>query len=167
MAITGFPQSFKEIGQGAIFDKLYFTIIIAVVLGVIFHIILTKSKFGRRLIAAGGNSETAYLAGINVTRIKMGMHVLVSVFAALAGVLMASRFASALPAVGSGTELTIMASVIIGGTSTFGGSGSIWGNSDRMSAPGSYHEWAGPYESLKLLAESDIWNNSFTFDRIG
>lgn len=127
MPISGFPKAFKRIGQDFIAGRIYYTILIALAFGVIFHIILTKTKYGRRLIASGGNAETAFLAGIRVKRIKIGAHVLVSTFAAIAGVLMASRFASAMPNVGSGTELTIMASVIIGGTSTYGGCGSIIG----------------------------------------
>ena len=129
MPISGFPKGFKSIGQNFIVGRIYYTILIAVAFGIIFHIVLTKTKYGRRLIASGGNAETAYLAGIHVKRIKVGAHVLVSTFAAIAGVLMASRFASAMPNVGSGTELTIMASVIIGGTSTYGGCGSIIGTS--------------------------------------
>ena len=129
MPISGFPKAFKSIGQNFIVGRIYYTILIAVAFGIIFHIVLTKTKYGRRLIASGGNAETAYLAGIHVKRIKVGAHVLVSTFAAIAGVLMASRFASAMPNVGSGTELTIMASVIIGGTSTYGGCGSIIGTS--------------------------------------
>ena len=129
MPISGFPKGFKSIGQNFIVGRIYYTILIAVAFGIIFHIVLTKTKYGRRLIASDGNAETAYLAGIHVKRIKVGAHVLVSTFAAIAGVLMASRFASAMPNVGSGTELTIMASVIIGGTSTYGGCGSIIGTS--------------------------------------
>lgn len=127
MPISGFPESFKFLGQAKVFNKLHLTIIIAILVGVIFHIILTKSKYGRSIFAVGGNCETAYLAGIPVKKRQMGVHILVSTFAAFAGVLMASRFASAQPNSGSGTELTIMAAVIIGGTSMFGGSGSILG----------------------------------------
>lgn len=125
--ISGFSPSFKKIGQGALFGAIYYTIIIAVAIGVLFQIVLTKTKYGRKIIAVGGNIETARLSGIKVKPIKMGIHVIVSTFAALSGVLMASRFAAAISSIGSGTELTIMAAVLIGGTSLYGGSGSIWG----------------------------------------
>lgn len=127
MPISGFPDSFKFWGQSKIFNKIHLTVIIALLFGILFHIILTKTKYGRSVFAVGGNRETAYLAGIPVKKRQMGIHILVSAFSALAGVLMASRFASAQPNAGSGTELTIMAAVIIGGTSMFGGSGSIMG----------------------------------------
>jgi ribose/xylose/arabinose/galactoside ABC-type transport system permease subunit len=127
ISIAGYPAQFKAIGQKAVFGKLYYTIIIAIVIGIVFHIILNRTKYGRKIIAVGGNMETAYLAGIKVNPLKAGIHILVSVFAAFAGVLLASRFSSSIPTVGSGTELTIMASVIIGGTSLAGGVGSISG----------------------------------------
>jgi ribose transport system permease protein len=128
MPISGFPDSFKVLGQLRLFGRVHFTILFAVILGIIFHVILTKTKFGRSVFAVGGNVETAKLAGINVKRVQITIHIMVSVFAALAGVLMASRFASAQANAGSGTELTIMAAVIIGGTSLFGGSGTVIGS---------------------------------------
>jgi ribose transport system permease protein len=128
MPISGFPDAFKLLGQARLFGLVHYTIIFALVLGIIFYIMLTKTKFGRSVFAVGGNVETAYLAGISVKKIQVGIHIMVSVFAALAGILMASRFASAQANAGSGTELTIMAAVIIGGTSLFGGSGTIVGS---------------------------------------
>lgn len=127
MPISGFPDSFKFWGQSKVFGSIHLTVIIALLIGALFHIILTKTKYGRSIFAVGGNRETAHLAGIPVRKRQIGIHVMVSAFAAFAGVLMASRFASAQPNAGAGTELTIMAAVIIGGTSMFGGSGSILG----------------------------------------
>ena len=68
------------------------------------------------------------MAGIPVNKRRFAAYVVTSIFAALAGVLIASRFASAQPAAGSGTELSIMAGVIIGGTSMFGGQGTVVGS---------------------------------------
>ncbi|MBN1551315.1 ABC transporter permease, partial [bacterium] len=67
------------------------------------------------------------LAGINVQLTRTLLYIIVSCFAILCGIFMASRFNSAQPAAGVGTELTILASIIIGGTSIQGGSGSILG----------------------------------------
>lgn len=91
------------------------------------HILLTRTKFGRAVAACGGNRETAKLAGINVTRTRYVVEIMVSVFAAFCGVCMCSRFNSGQTSAGNGTELTIMASVIIGGTSMMGGTGTILG----------------------------------------
>jgi ribose transport system permease protein len=128
MPISGFPAMFKTLGQARLFGLIHYTILFAAVAGVLFHVVLTRTKFGRAVFAVGGNVETAYLAGISVQKIQISIHIMVSVFAALAGVLMASRFASAQSNAGSGSELTIMAAVIIGGTSLFGGSGTVAGS---------------------------------------
>lgn len=117
----------KVIGQGKAGGILFYSIIFSLVVGVFFHILLKHSKFGRKVSAVGGNQETARLAGINVTKIRFTTNITVSVFAAVVGIIYASRFNSAQPAIASGTELTIMASVIIGGVGLGGGFGSIIG----------------------------------------
>ena len=120
-------DAFKLLGQGKL-GIVYWTILIAAVIGVAMHIVLCNTSFGREVAACGGNRETAMLAGINVTKVRFIVEILVSVFSALCGVCMCSRFYSGQTAAGSGTELTIMAAVIIGGTSMMGGSGSILGS---------------------------------------
>ena len=128
MSVSGATEAFKVLGQGRVFGKIYITILIALVIAAIFQMILSNTRYGRALFAVGGNPETARLAGIPVRRRRKEIHVLVSSFAALTGILMASRFASAQTTAGAGTELTVMAAVIIGGTSLFGGSGSVVGS---------------------------------------
>ena len=128
MSVSGATDAFKVLGQSKIFGKIYLTVIIAIVIAAVYQLILSCTKYGRSLFAVGGNRETSRLAGIPVKRRKREIHILVSVFAALAGIFMASRFASAQTTAGSGTELTVMAAVIIGGTSMFGGSGSVIGS---------------------------------------
>jgi ribose/xylose/arabinose/galactoside ABC-type transport system permease subunit len=80
---------------------------------------------GRRLYAVGGNAEAARLSGINVTAYKMGAFVLSSVAAGFAGVLFGSRFGAINPTALQGDELTVIAAAILGGTSLFGGAGSV------------------------------------------
>ncbi|MGV8049849.1 MAG: ABC transporter permease [Anaerolineaceae bacterium] len=127
ISVTGFPAEFKVLGQGHLTGRIYYSLIIAVLIGVACHIALTKTKFGRSVSAIGGNQNAAYLAGINVSKHRYIVHVLVSVAAAFTGVMYASRFSSALPSVGTGSEMLIIASTIIGGTSMFGGTGTIIG----------------------------------------
>lgn len=127
LPVTGFTDSFKVIGQGRFFG-VYWTIIIAIIEGILVHMMLSKTKFGRQICAVGGNQETAKLAGINVNKVRTIVNVLVSILAAFCGICMASRFNSAQTAVATGTEMTIMSSVIIGGTSMMGGSGTIIGS---------------------------------------
>ncbi|WP_228028818.1 ABC transporter permease [Donghicola mangrovi] len=87
--------------------------------------VLTYTNVGRRLYAVGGNPEAARLSGINVTRYKLMSFVLCSGAAAFAGVLFASRLRSINPAGLQGAELTVIAAAILGGTSLFGGAGSV------------------------------------------
>ena len=127
MPIVISNPALKVIGQGRLGGQLYYSVIFALVIGVFFHILLKHSKFGRKVSAVGGNQETARLAGINVTKVRFITNITVSVFASIVGIIYASRFNSAQPTIASGTELTIMASVIIGGVGLGGGFGSIIG----------------------------------------
>ena len=120
LAVSNFSDTFKYISQYKLFGVITMPIIYAVILGVIGHILLQKTRFGREVQSIGGNTETAYLAGINVKKQRIIAFVMTSMFSALAGMLIASRFATAQPAAGTG--------VIIGGTSMFGGQGTIIGS---------------------------------------
>lgn len=125
--ITGKASDvFKALGQGSI-GGVYWSFIIAVVVGVVFQIILRNTRYGREVCAVGGNEETARLAGINVAKTRYIISILLSAFAAFVGVIYCSRFNSAQPTIGNGTEMTIMASAIIGGASVGGGTGSLFG----------------------------------------
>ena len=120
------PDDFNFLGQGFLWG-VPVVVLVAAVLGVIGHIILTQTAFGRAVMAVGGNTETARLSGLNVRRILVWVYVLCGAAAGLAGVFTAARLASALSNAGTGMELQVIAAAIIGGTSMFGGSGSILG----------------------------------------
>jgi ribose/xylose/arabinose/galactoside ABC-type transport system permease subunit len=120
------PNAFNFLGQGFLWG-IPVVVIVAAVLGVIGHIVLTQTAFGRAVFAVGGNRETARLSGINVERVLLWVYVLCGGAAGLTGVLTAARLASALSNAGTGMELQVIAACIIGGTSMFGGSGSILG----------------------------------------
>lgn len=86
---------------------------------------LRFTKIGRRLYAVGGNAEAARLSGINVTKYKLLAFVFCSMTAGFAGILFASRLRSMNPSGLQGAELTVIAAAILGGTSLFGGAGSV------------------------------------------
>ncbi len=86
---------------------------------------LRFTKVGRRLYAVGGNPEAARLSGINVTRYRLMAFVFCSMTAGFAGVLFAARLRSMNPSGLQGAELTVIAAAILGGTSLFGGAGSV------------------------------------------
>lgn len=96
-------------------------------LALLAHLLLTRTTFGRSIYAVGGNPEAAKLAGIRVDRIRLLAYVIAGLTAAVAGLLLTGRLASGSPRVGDGIELTVIAAVVIGGTSLFGGQGTIKG----------------------------------------
>jgi ribose/xylose/arabinose/galactoside ABC-type transport system permease subunit len=98
-------------------------VMIAVV--VFFAIVLTRTRFGRYVLAIGGNEEAARLAGVNVALVKTFVYVISGACAALAGMLLMARFQSGSPNTGIGSELQSIAAVVVGGTSLMGGRGSI------------------------------------------
>jgi ribose transport system permease protein len=98
-----------------------------IVLAIIFDQILRRTIHGRKLYAVGGNKEVANLAGISVNLIKTSGFVLVGVMAGLAGILLMSRIVTGQPTIGLGWELNVVAAVVIGGVSLWGGVGTIAG----------------------------------------
>ncbi|MBN2979959.1 ABC transporter permease [Cohnella algarum] len=118
--------SFKFLGQGYL-GPIPFPVVLFILVTVIMSIILYKTKFGRYIFAVGGNENAAHISGIRVSRVKIWVYVINGLLAGLAGVLLASRISSGQPNSGMGYELDAIAAVVIGGTSLFGGRGSMLG----------------------------------------
>jgi D-xylose transport system permease protein len=94
---------------------------------VIFDFVTRRTRFGRSIYAVGGNAEAARRAGIHVTRIRMAVFALAGMMAACGGILAASRLLAVNQSSGSGEVLLdAIAAAVIGGTSLFGGRGSVW-----------------------------------------
>ena len=100
---------------------------IFIILALIFDQVLRRTVHGRKLYAVGGNKEVANLAGISPNLIKASGFVLVGVMAGLAGILLMSRIVTGQPTIGLGWELNVIAAVVIGGVSLWGGVGTIAG----------------------------------------
>jgi len=96
--------------------------------GVIGHIVLKKTPFGRKVLATGGNKISALYSGVKVSRMKLSVMVINSVLAAFAGILYAGRLHGARYTLGGNEVMIVIAAVIIGGTSMFGGKGSVIGS---------------------------------------
>ena len=120
------PESFGYLGSGR---PLGIPLPSLVMLGVYAaaHVALLHTRFGRYVLAVGGNAEAARLAGIRTRRIVAGVYVLSGVLSAASGVLLASRMNSGQPNAGLMYELDAIAAVVVGGTSLSGGRGSIAG----------------------------------------
>jgi ribose/xylose/arabinose/galactoside ABC-type transport system permease subunit len=124
--ISGFERDVRWWGQGQI-GPVPVPVIIFLAAALVCHIILRYTRYGRHVYAVGGNVEAARLSGLAVERIILSVYVVVGFFAGLAGFVLSARLNSAEAVAGIGYELTVIASVVIGGTSLFGGSGSIGG----------------------------------------
>lgn len=91
-------------------------------------VMMTQTGLGRAMYAAGGNREAARVSGIDVDRTKILTYTLMGLLAAMAGLVLVGRMASANALMGSGDELKCIAAVVIGGTNMFGGAGSVVGS---------------------------------------
>ena len=90
-------------------------------------IVTTRTPFGRRIYAVGGNERAAVLSGIRINRIKVSVYMISGGCAALAGLLLTSELGAAYPNTATTYELNAIAAAVLGGTSLFGGKGTIVG----------------------------------------
>ena len=100
----------------------------ALIAAVIGHIVLRKTSFGRKILATGGSETAARFTGIKTRDIKMQVLIISSLTAAFAGMLYAGRLRSGRFQLGEGDELSVIAAAVLGGTSLFGGFGSVVGS---------------------------------------
>ena len=98
---------------------------LAVLVVIIGQIVLSRTVFGRRLVAVGTNEEAVHLSGINVNHLKLAVFMLAGALAALGGLFHVGYLQSADPNAGIGLELAAIAAVVVGGTSLSGGKGSV------------------------------------------
>jgi ribose transport system permease protein len=127
-AIQNYHQlkAFYEIGNGYI-GFMPIPILIMLVLYFVFLFIVTRSVMGRRLYATGGNYTAAKISGIKVDNLKLLTFMMNSILASISGIILVSRMNSGQPNAGSGFELSVIAGVILGGTSLGGGEGTLIG----------------------------------------
>jgi D-xylose transport system permease protein len=113
------------VGAGGLSLAMPKPVVYMVIFTLIVWFVLSMTNVGRRVYAVGGNPEAARLSGINVKRYKMAGFILCSAAAGFGGVLFGSRLGAVNPTAMQGAELTVIASAILGGTSLFGGAGSV------------------------------------------
>ena len=119
--ITPIPKAYEAIGSG------YVPFVFLAVILVIFIYVSLNTRFGRNLFAIGGAEQSAVYSGVPVRRYKMIVYTLSGVLSALAGMILVGKSGFIQPQAGVGYELNAIAAVVIGGTSIFGGSGSVLG----------------------------------------
>jgi len=125
-SVRGYPEWFFRLGQGEVLGvptQLWILLVAIVVCAVA----LGYTAFGRSLYAIGHNQLAARFSGIPVDRYKLAIYTLSGLMAGLAGYIFVSRVSTTRSDMGTGLELDVIAAVVLGGTSIFGGTGTIMG----------------------------------------
>jgi rhamnose transport system permease protein len=127
-AARGYPEAFKYLGQGKVFGTLVpFSVALFIVLAILFGLVLHRTTFGRYLYAIGNNENATLYSGVPVARIKFIIYTLSGFMAAFAGLILAARFGSTRPDIGTGLELAVITAVVLGGVDINGGKGTMLG----------------------------------------
>lgn len=123
-----FPTALTDIGANSIPGTQFsWSMLFFIGLAVVFGVVLHLTPLGRSMVAIGLQPEAAQFAGIRVRRIKFWLFVLSGLLSAFAGILLTMQNASVSYGAGSGLELNVVAIVLFGGVSIFGGRGTIFG----------------------------------------
>lgn len=124
--ISGFDADYVWWGQGRVYGVPVPVIVFAAA-ALLAHWVLSQTRFGLHVYAVGGNAPAAELNGVAVRRTTFAVYVIVGFFCGLASFLLSARLSSAEAVAGIGLELDVIAAVVIGGCSLFGGIGSVFG----------------------------------------
>jgi ribose transport system permease protein len=119
-------DGFNWIGAGRLFG-VPVPAILMVATYIILAIVLGSTRFGRYIYASGGNAEASRLLGLPVQEVQIGLYVVSAVSGAVAGTMLAAMLGAAAPNAAAPHLLTVIAAIILGGTSLQGGRGSVWG----------------------------------------
>jgi ribose transport system permease protein len=128
--VMNLPTGFMQIGRIDILIlglKVPLPVILMFLIALLIHIFLSRTVWGYRIYALGGNEQSTRLSGINTNRMKLLVFTLDGLLTAAGGILMTARLGVAMPNAALGYELDVIAAVFIGGASTSGGSGTILG----------------------------------------
>ena len=124
-AVSGFPLEIGAVMKTRFFGVVPIGVLYVAVFYTVMVLILSYTKFERRIYAIGGNAHAARLSGIKVKRIEVSVYVLSGAFAAFAGVMLLSRLLYADPSAGNSYEMDAIAAAVIGGISMSGGKGRL------------------------------------------
>jgi ribose/xylose/arabinose/galactoside ABC-type transport system permease subunit len=124
--VSGIDPAFAELATTPLLG-IPLAVVFFLLLVFVCHYILSYTPLGRGFYAVGGNLEASWLAGIKTNAYLIAAYTFTSFTAALSGVLLASRINTGSPIIGEATPLVVIASVLLGGASMTGGSGTILG----------------------------------------
>lgn len=123
--IKNISDSYKNIGQGYIFNVIPIPFVVMLVMYIIAWWYLDKTYMGRHIYLVGGNEEAARLSGINTKLVGVSVYVFCGLFTSVAGLMMAARLGSGQPSVGTGFEMDVITATVLGGVSVSGGKGNV------------------------------------------
>lgn len=121
------PDAINNIGTTDLAFGLGWSFAFFIVAAILADFVLRRTVLGRNMYATGGNQEVAHLVGINTNAYKIGAFVVVGALSAVAGMFVMADLGSGGTSIGSGWELTVIAGVVVGGVSLFGGAGTVAG----------------------------------------
>jgi ribose transport system permease protein len=124
--IMGFPDSFRWFGQGYVWG-IPVPVIVMIVVALIGSFILTRTYFGRKVFALGGNEEAARLAGVDINRMKVTLFMICGFITSITTVLLLSRVFAGQTVTGQGLEFDCLTAALLGGVSFKGGEGRVFG----------------------------------------
>lgn len=125
--IMSFKGAFNAIGKTKLFGVFPVMLFLLAAMVLVSYFLMNKTKFGRRVVALGGNEKNAFLSGINVTRYKIIVYSIAGFFCAVAAVVFSARIDSITANAGTGHETSALTAAIIGGVTFDGGKGTISG----------------------------------------
>jgi len=127
-AARGYPEAFTYFGQGKVFGSLIpFSVVLFLVMALVFGLVLHRTTFGRYLFSIGNNENATAYSGVPVARVKLIIFTVSGFMSALAGLILAARFGSTRPDIGTGLELAVITAAVLGGVDINGGKGTMLG----------------------------------------
>ncbi|MCB1330545.1 MAG: ABC transporter permease [Maritimibacter sp.] len=142
--------SFNWLGSGRV-GGVPVPLIVMLALCIAVWWVMTRTKFGREIYATGGNPDASRIMGIRTDRVQVVLYVFSGVIGAVAGIILAAMLGAAAPNAASSNLLTVIAAIILGGTSLYGGRGSVWGTVLAVLILGTLNN------GLTLLDVSSFW----------
>ncbi|MBQ7154645.1 MAG: ABC transporter permease [Synergistaceae bacterium] len=127
LPVTGVPSVYRNIFNGRMFGNVRWYILVMIIIFIIIHILLSRTRTGDYLYAVGDNEEAAKLSGVNVVKVKYIAYIVCGICSAAAGLIMLASLGSAESTAGLGYETNAIAAAAIGGTRMAGGRGTAFG----------------------------------------
>lgn len=146
------PDQYLAISRNKLFG-IPWLLVIVLLMYAVFHFVLGSTVFGRKVLAVGGNPESAKASGIHTARIILGTYLISGGVAGIAAILQTGRLGAFYASMGVGMEMNVIAAVVIGGTSMTGGRGSIVGTFAGVLLLGIINN------ALNLLGVGANWQN--------